>query len=71
MQRKRSWDVRVFDCPEETHPAGLVIEWDHSGAHPEIKSVCCDNRKFYDLNNWDCNWSCWGEIAKSQKRKSG
>jgi len=63
MQNKRQWDVREFDCPEEKRTASLVIEWDESGGRPVLKSICCDNPKFYGLDNWDCGWSCWDELA--------
>jgi hypothetical protein len=62
MPSDRRWEVRKIDCPEQTHVASLVIEWDHGDRRAVIKSICCDNPRFHDLNNWDCQWSCWEKL---------
>ena len=72
MPSRRQWDVRKFECREQKRTAGLVIEWEKSAGRAKIKSICCDNPRFYDLNNWDCKWSCWERIEKSgSKGRSG
>ncbi len=70
MPNKRHWDVREFDCREQKRAAGLVIEWENRGGRDVIKSICCDNPKFYDLNNWDCRWSCWDKLERSGRKGS-
>jgi hypothetical protein len=41
-----------------------LIQWDDSGATPAVSGVRCNHPRLRDLDNWECQWSCWQEIAE-------
>jgi hypothetical protein len=58
------WERRQVVCPEENCQASLLIQWDDSGATPAVSGVRCSHPRLRDLDNWECQWSCWQEIAE-------
>lgn len=59
MEEKITRENRKIQCPEEDRTADLTIEWQEIDGRRMIRSVCCDNPKLRDLDNWDCRWTCW------------
>ena len=56
------WEFIEFDCPEEDRLASLLLEWRKENGKMALTGIYCDNPKFGDLNNWDCDWSCWKSL---------
>ena len=67
MDRKSRWEERQMVCPEEKRQAKLLVEWRQEEGNPVIHSIQCDNPRLSALDNWDCQWSCWGEILRQEE----
>jgi hypothetical protein len=63
MEKESSWETRQMKCPEEGRMANLLIEWRDEEGKTVLKSLGCDNPRLRDLDNWECQWSCWEKIA--------
>jgi len=55
------WVTKRVKCPEGDYEAHLLIEKEGG----EIMGISCDNPRFFDLDNWDCRWSCWERIKEA------
>ena len=62
MGRKIKWERRQFECLEEDRIADLLLEWRKENGKTVLDGIFCDNPRFRDLDNWDCEWSCWEEL---------
>jgi hypothetical protein len=62
MQNVR-WETRQFRCPEQEMVANLLIQWRETEGKPALNGVSCDNPRLKDLDNWECGWACWQQIA--------
>jgi hypothetical protein len=62
------WQTCQVTCPEEGCAATLLVQWDDSGAEPLLTGIRCDHPRLRDLDNWECGWSCWAEIAAQAAR---
>ncbi len=63
MNMKRC-EIKRFHCSECDRDAVLIVEWMIQNGQKKIKSVSCDNPRFHDIDNWDCNWSCLSKIEE-------
>jgi hypothetical protein len=70
MDRKSKWVRRRIKCPEVGRDADLLVELLEENGAEVVNSISCDNPRLADLDNWDCEWSCWDKVAK-KKRRSG
>ena len=53
-----------MNCPEEKRIANLFLEWHEDEGKVVLKSIVCDNPKLRDVDNSECEWSCWEKIAE-------
>ena len=68
MSRETSWQMLDMTCPEEGCPgARLLLEWKETQGKLTLSGVSCDNPRLKDLDNWECRWSCWEEVARAAK----
>lgn len=67
MVKKSSRETRQVKCPEEDRMASLLLEWHDEKGKQVLNSVVCDNPRLRDLDNWECEWSCWEKVAAEQK----
>ena len=67
MAKKTGWEQRKIKCPEEKREADLLIEWRREKGKKVINSISCDNPRLSDLDNWDCQWSCWEALSPQKK----
>lgn len=65
MRKRPRWETRRIHCPEQKRTATLLIEWREKGGKAVINSITCDNPRLSDLDNWDCQWLCWDELASN------
>lgn len=63
MAKKTSWERRKVSCPEEKRMARLFLEWHEDEGKVVLNSIVCDNPKLRDLDNSECQWSCWEKIS--------
>jgi hypothetical protein len=69
MVEKSRWEEREIVCPENPDRcARLLVEWREEAGEPVVRGIQCDNPRLADLDNWDCEWSCWEKIRRDLKR---
>lgn len=68
MAKKSEWQIKKVKCPEEKREAKLLLEWQKEKGKKVLKSIQCDNPKLSDLDNSDCQWSCWEKASKTKKK---
>lgn len=57
------WERREIQCPEAERATSLLLTWSEEDERTALCSVSCDNPRLRDLDNWECHWSCWEQIA--------
>jgi hypothetical protein len=67
MSRTLRRETRKIVCPEEHRTNSISLEWDEGGSRSVLKSIRCDNPRLRDIDNWECEWSCWEEIAGEEE----
>jgi hypothetical protein len=63
MAASYRWETRQVTCPEEGCPATLLVQWHDTETVSLLNGIHCDHPRLRDLDNWECRWSCWQEIA--------
>jgi hypothetical protein len=70
MIRETRWQVLDMACPEKACPGNrLLLEWQEVQGAWTLCGVSCDNPRLKDLDNWECNWACWEEVAEQAQRR--
>jgi hypothetical protein len=70
MSEEKSIEILEMDCAEEGRRARLMVEWVEVNGERRLKGVQCDNPRFEDLANWQCEWSCWEKVKKLKEAQS-
>ncbi len=63
MATQIRWETRQIQCLEQELCANLLIQWRDTESGTVLHSVSCDNPRLKDLDNWECRWSCWEQVA--------
>jgi len=67
MNQKSRWVTKKIKCPEVKRDAELLVELQEENGEDVVKSINCDNPRLADLDNWDCQWSCWDKVDEKKK----
>jgi hypothetical protein len=59
------WERREVECPEEDRVTSVLLAWSAEGEQPVLCGVHCDHPRLKDLDNWECHWACWEQIAST------
>jgi hypothetical protein len=54
---------RQIRCPEGDRVTHLLLSWQEEGEGLALCGIHCDDPRLRDLDNWECRWSCWEQIA--------
>jgi hypothetical protein len=70
MDNPSEWESISLPCPENPdRTAILLVQKQEVDGEMVIKSISCDNPRLRDLDNWDCKWQCWEELARHERRR--
>jgi hypothetical protein len=67
MLKNARREMRQIECPEEKRTANVYLEWEDSWDKPMLNGICCDNPRLRDIDNWECEWSCWEQITGEEE----
>ena len=69
MADETSFQTMEIQCQEERRTARLLVEWRHQHGRRTVVGIQCDNPRFYDLEPWQCHWSCWEAVERAGSRE--